>query len=114
MYVVSCTAFSFLLIRRPPGSPLFPYTTLFRSVHSSMTAHRLIMALALHLARRLTQPPDRKSTRLNSSHRCSSYAVFCLKKKRAQKWPHSRLTEREMNSYICVPAFLSAANPSAH
>src|SRR5437764_7022208 len=75
------------MIRRPPRSTLFPYTTLFRSS---------AMADALHEPQSPTptttrsQPAvssarmsgDRKSTRLNSSHRCISYAVFCLKKKK--------------------------------
>src|SRR5256885_12098865 len=86
------------MIRRPPRSTLFPYTTLFRSaeravtlardeerrkraviardVHADELAHRLEVALhAVHAA-------DRKSTRLNSSHLVISYAVFCLKKKK--------------------------------
>src|SRR5258707_7442945 len=70
------------MIRRPPRSTLFPYTTLFRS---------LILAVGLGFAiRAATQQPtmvavlleDRKSTRLNSSHANISYAVFCLKKKK--------------------------------
>src|SRR5258708_24842498 len=76
--------FFFLMIRRPPRSTLFPYTTLFRS--------QLLRAVKQHarLADVLDQPlvpgaeilPDRKSTRLNSSHQIISYAVFCLKKKK--------------------------------
>src|ERR1017187_825609 len=64
------------MIRRPPRSTLFPYTTLFRSHH-----HRHVAAggSGAHPDVQLAQ--DRKSTRLNSSHRCISYAVFCLKKK---------------------------------
>src|SRR5215469_18447275 len=69
--------FFFLMIRRPPRSTLFPYTTLFRPVR-------------YHGMRRAPRPgpgrprghPDRKSTRLNSSHVEISYAVFCLKKKK--------------------------------
>src|SRR2546430_6055423 len=71
------------MIRRPPRSTLFPYTTLFRSLFD-----RDIRILHERLARerdlteRLAQPSlDRKSTRLNSSHSQISYAVFCLKKK---------------------------------
>src|ERR1039457_7535823 len=67
--------FFFLMIRRPPRSTLFPYTTLFRSSHPARTGHHL----GLHRCRRQT---DRKSTRLNSSHLVISYAVFCLKKKK--------------------------------
>src|ERR687897_151513 len=74
----SCVYFFFLMIRRPPRSTLFPYTTLFRSLCSR----------CVRRARRPQIPvedpsgPDRKSTRLNSSHLVISYAVFCLKKKR--------------------------------
>src|SRR5436309_10824170 len=74
------------MIRRPPRSTLFPYTTLFRS----------LSAVALHQPRRGREPlvrkvaraavhEDRKSTRLNSSHVKISYAVFCLKKKKKKK-----------------------------
>src|SRR2546430_12492713 len=76
------------MIRRPPRSTLFPYTTLFRSlavtgVELSQGSHEVIVFATLR------EPPkpifdgtDRKSTRLNSSHSQISYAVFCLKKKR--------------------------------
>src|SRR5216684_3199345 len=71
--------FFFLMIRRPPRSTLFPYTTLFRSLCSRWSApNRLPAPPADHLEQR-----DRKSTRLNSSHGYISYAVFCLKKKTA-------------------------------
>src|SRR2546429_7091045 len=70
--------FFFLMIRRPPRSTLFPYTTLFRSrgtgcrhIRRGRSAHRLG-----------SNGRDRKSTRLNSSHGYISYAVFCLKKKK--------------------------------
>src|SRR6266487_6067442 len=67
--------FFFLMIRRPPRSTLFPYTTLFRSRRHAGPQHRRQPAG--------TDPGgrDRKSTRLNSSHPSISYAVFCLKKK---------------------------------
>src|SRR5437660_5640482 len=72
----------FLMIRRPPRSTLFPYTTLFRS--SGQTR-----ALPLHdrrgSGRSGARPLDRKSTRLNSSHVAISYAVFCLKKKKKKQ-----------------------------
>src|SRR6185436_20320247 len=72
--------FSFLLIRRPPRSTLFPYTTLFRSLDffRSQLTERLQPGdgVLLCCAR------DRKSTRLNSSHQIISYAAFCLKKKK--------------------------------
>src|SRR2546427_7286427 len=77
----------FLMIRRPPRSTLFPYTTLFRSVSvpsGHLVAYR---KLALHGDVDLHHEAqafgrDRKSTRLNSSHSQISYAVFCLKKKK--------------------------------
>src|SRR3989442_11929416 len=69
------------MIRRPPRSTLFPYTTLFRSLHG-VAAHRLEAEDALIEGARAVQVEgDRKSTRLNSSHVRISYAVFCLKKK---------------------------------
>src|SRR5687768_17932097 len=93
------------MIRRPPRSTLFPYTTLFRSFGAALFASTLSMALAqsaepplvqrsLFADRRAHRPgdlltvvitelaSDRKSTRLNSSHGYISYAVFCLKKKK--------------------------------
>src|SRR5256885_13006524 len=92
------------MIRRPPRSTLFPYTTLFRSIRSRFRLSRSLDSLASfargevdvrggadgpiievranpHLWRGLI-PLDRKSTRLNSSHLVNSYAVFCLKKKK--------------------------------
>src|SRR2546430_9718204 len=77
--------FFFLMIRRPPRSTLFPYTTLFRS--------RTIVRTRFHSEKSSVLPracqrskncrvQDRKSTRLNSSHSQISYAVFCLKKKK--------------------------------
>src|SRR5205809_2573398 len=73
--------FFFLLIRRPPRSTLFPYTTLFRSPGRSRTAKGGgARTTSRHAPPRL--PGDRKSTRLNSSHGYISYAVFCLKKKK--------------------------------
>src|SRR3712207_7109599 len=83
--------FFFLMIRRPPRSTLFPYTTLFRSVDAGVAdddrrldgdlagVHLLLDRRRLALAPRAVE--DRKSTRLNSSHANISYAVFCLKKK---------------------------------
>src|SRR5437763_17181205 len=79
--------FFFLMILRPPRSTLFPYTTLFRSTVELAEArhHRPVVtapAVAMQLEPVVEQTVDRKSTRLNSSHRCISYAVFCLKKKK--------------------------------
>src|SRR6266704_4247723 len=69
--------FFFLMIRRPPRSTLFPYTTLFRSSRRGGDPRDLRPGVASGHA-----PSDRKSTRLNSSHVSISYAVFCLKKKK--------------------------------
>src|SRR2546429_6735877 len=79
------------MIRRPPRSTLFPYTTLFRSTNALsllVNAHRGRMADGVAVdhvfvqASELGELLDRKSTRLNSSHGYISYAVFCLKKKK--------------------------------
>src|SRR5260221_6444196 len=82
------------MIRRPPRSTLFPYTTLFRSTDRDRNggAHLVRGSAARGGASRPGPPtactgslrPDRKSTRLNSSHTVISYAVFCLKKKNAR------------------------------
>src|SRR5215831_20061285 len=72
--------FFFLMIRRPPRSTLFPYTTLFRSPRA-----RCRLRVVHRHRRPAARRGDRKSTRLNSSHLGISYAVFCLKKK---KTPH--------------------------
>src|SRR6478735_10490102 len=69
--------FFFLMIRRPPRSTLFPYTTLFRSRFGVVPAARVSPPGC-----GLTLNRDRKGTRLNSSHLVISYAVFCLKKKK--------------------------------
>src|SRR5258708_29070751 len=72
--------FFFLMIRRPPRSTLFPYTTLFRSLTSNLN-FKTIVKLRILKDNLTYQIRDRKSTRLNSSHQIISYAVFCLKKK---------------------------------
>src|SRR5205807_10245902 len=87
--------FFFSMIRRPPRSTLFPYTTLFRSASRDTTGlaaegqsprHQVQFRSNLDLSRRLQlDASDRKSTRLNSSHLVISYAVFCLKKKKQKK-----------------------------
>src|SRR5438132_6344791 len=80
--------FFFLMIRRPPRSTLFPYTTLFRSrrtEYEHLAAVRAVCALRHRGRRRTRHGRDRKSTRLNSSHTVISYAVFCLKKKKKNK-----------------------------
>src|SRR2546427_9070737 len=84
--------FFFLMIRRPPRSTLFPYTTLFRSMLKATKCRSAVAMVgnelaafgkdAEILASLHSLKPDRKSTRLNSSHSQISYAVFCLKKKK--------------------------------
>src|SRR5437773_5257027 len=77
-----------IMLRRPPRSTLFPYTTLFRSDpnvrHAIMNFRHEHLALDSFYGRHAVPncPEDRKSTRLNSSHITISYAVFCLKKKK--------------------------------
>src|SRR6266568_5250378 len=72
--------FFFLMIRRPPRSTLFPYTTLFRSGCRPSGSSIALRGQAAAATRQPGRRPDRKSTRLNSSHSSTSYAVFCLKK----------------------------------
>src|SRR2546430_9622607 len=76
------------MIRRPPRSTLFPYTTLFRSPPYQGSQPTLLTAKIIMASSATTSaatPPDRKSTRLNSSHSQISYAVFCLKKKKTNQ-----------------------------
>src|SRR2546422_4988444 len=93
------------MIRRPPRSTLFPYTTLFRSLRARRGEHAIGQVVGIKdgasprgkneriiRSAKLAEPvcerrrdPDRKSTRLNSSHGYISYAVFCLKKKKRKK-----------------------------
>src|SRR5258707_4713858 len=75
--------FFFLMIRRPPRSTLFPYTTLFRSGEYEVTW--IVRTKKKQISGRARRRGDRKSTRLNSSHANISYAVFCLKKKKKMK-----------------------------
>src|SRR2546422_9010368 len=81
-------SFFFLMIRRPPRSTLFPYTTLFRSAPVGPGSDRTRPGRS-HRSPPVpigpTAPEDRKSTRLNSSHGYISYAVFCLKKKKKKE-----------------------------
>src|SRR2546430_4373979 len=88
------TFFFFLMIRRPPRSTLFPYTTLFRSCRHGRcdldrTRHHRRNSTSGHCACQRGEErcaaEDRKSTRLNSSHSQISYAVFCLKKKKKEQ-----------------------------
>src|SRR3712207_9585831 len=81
-----CGIFFFLMIRRPPRSTLFPYTTLFRSSSGARVFRHARVGVSSPLRGdprvSLRERLDRKSTRLNSSHANISYAVFCLKKKK--------------------------------
>src|SRR5258708_8297475 len=96
------------MIRRPPRSTLFPYTTLFRSEGYAAPTQRAGQggnpAVQLTPCRGVTEEPqcrgigDRKSTRLNSSHQIISYAVFCLKKKKKKK---SHLNDYYMITVVC-------------
>src|SRR5476651_2806968 len=91
--------FFFLMIRRPPRSTLFPYTTLFRSTPPStkMTTFGNVSITVSIFSRSL--PADRKSTRLNSSHANISYAVFCLKKKKKTNKTHYLYQPKEQTTY---------------
>src|SRR3989454_8011104 len=99
------------MIRRPPRSTLFPYTTLFRSRRTQRRRGRAPAARRArpppepqpaHRARRSAgrDPRDRKSTRLNSSHLVISYAVFCLKKKK------KKITKKESSATKLVESRL--------
>src|SRR3712207_6967961 len=106
--------FFFLMIRRPPRSTLFPYTTLFRSGQEALqllahedgvvvaggeVGHQRTQAVSRRRGHRvglLGRPRDRKSTRLNSSHANISYAVFCLKKKKNQYKTYTTILDRKM------------------
>src|SRR5690348_17841523 len=102
------------MLRRPPRSTLFPYTTLFRSDLLEPVAdgtRTLIVFIAERFANDLVQLVcclDRKSTRLNSSHPSISYAVFCLKKKKKHKLfmleQHERVKCIRMASRPCLDA----------
>src|SRR2546426_9399971 len=94
------------MIRRPPRSTLFPYTTLFRSTSWRSLAPMTTSSSPTPLRTGRPPPPtaeavDRKSTRLNSSHLVISYAVFCLKKKKRRLFfhvplrLHSQMADRE-------------------
>src|SRR5438309_11112043 len=94
IYKVHYIYFFFLMIRRPPRSTLFPYTTLFRSRAARRSQRPRRRGLTSFQRASVRRPPlptsggrslDRKSTRLNSSHSSISYAVFCLKKKKIIK-----------------------------
>src|SRR5256885_11037036 len=99
------------MIRRPPRSTLFPYTTLFRSVEHRRAAEVRPgdrVAVAIEVKAPGVAAADRKSTRLNSSHLVISYAVFCLKKKKnkqhkeLQSHIHMRTSHRSVPERIYV------------
>src|SRR5258708_10678166 len=102
------------MIRRPPRSTLFPYTTLFRSVRVRRR-HAPVVALAGRFLRAREGRADhdavgaagdrldRKSTRLNSSHQIISYAVFCLKKKKNNESPCERTSSTHSEHFIQTP-----------
>src|SRR5256885_12018354 len=99
------------MIRRPPRSTLFPYTTLFRS-----TAPEALLSMCerAHIPMFSTREQsafviDRKSTRLNSSHLVISYAVFCLKKKKKTKYISSVVYEYYDVVMWCVSTLCSPA-----
>src|SRR3989442_2622703 len=87
------------MIRRPPRSTLFPYTTLFRS--DRPFGHARLGRDDRHLPP-LAREQDRKSTRLNSSHVRISYAVFCLKKKKSFKGMHQNYKKQTMLVIVIV------------
>src|SRR5688572_31949809 len=97
------------MIRRPPRSTLFPYTTLFRSLHHvHEAAFHQVLQHPEHVRRvdaehgaahteAVVEAQDRKSTRLNSSHSQISYAVFCLKKKKKKKKKKTKKKKNQIN-----------------
>src|SRR5215471_13001219 len=91
------------MIRRPPRSTLFPYTTLFRS--GSRARRHASGRRRRGVARSPQRKPDRKSTRLNSSHVENSYAVFCLKKKNDERrvWGDSTYAGQAAVLSVCAP-----------
>src|SRR5258708_27041739 len=102
------------MIRRPPRSTLFPYTTLFRSppaVHA--LAHVMNHALGNVGKTVVYTDPDRKSTRLNSSHQIISYAVFCLKKKKKMHNPRHTYTRNAHSQRRDPPSYTATIDTSA-
>src|ERR1039457_872791 len=92
------------MIRRPPRSTLFPYTTLFQSVQQGIDTLRRYIGVAIEIPSSVES--DRKSTRLNSSHLVISYAVFCLQKKISRgggDWcENTRLFRARRAAGVCV------------
>src|SRR5256885_4855014 len=98
--------FFFLMIRRPPRSTLFPYTTLFRSAIPTSRSRVADCDPDYDWFYGISSP-DRKSTRLNSSHLVISYAVFCLKKKKYNS--KSRRFNYHLRSFLVIAAVISTA-----
>src|SRR2546430_10800461 len=98
------------MIRRPPRSTLFPYTTLFRSVTADLhvTAAAYSRGAGSRCFPKRPSRSDRKSTRLNSSHSQISYAVFCLKKKK-KNTPHVMLQSK--HETLAQARILTAHSP---
>src|SRR5258708_25570973 len=94
------------MIRRPPRSTLFPYTTLFRSVIGACRPPGCSPAPASARAARRSHG-DRKSTRLNSSHQIISYAVFCLKKKKTPRRSEEPTTKLQSPHHLASRQRLS-------
>src|SRR5215510_15237360 len=95
------------MIRRPPRSTLFPYTTLFRSPVATVDADAQEARVAVPAVDRdddavRVAPGDRKSTRLNSSHVAISYAVFCLKKKKKKNKSNKNKKKKKLNTIIKI------------
>src|SRR2546430_13536370 len=97
------------MIRRPPRSTLFPYTTLFRSQRQIAPQASLCTSLMQNFGDSITSGGDRKSTRLNSSHSQISYAVFCLKKKK--NTAHTRTAYTPVPNH--VPVFYCNLQPQS-
>src|SRR2546422_7206965 len=99
------------MIRRPPRSTLFPYTTLFRSVETPARDRPAVEVLALAAdIDQAVDRGDRKSTRLNSSHGYISYAVFCLKKKKKKK-TSNRHRQSDSRRRVATPLVLVCPVP---
>src|SRR2546426_5839276 len=95
------------MIRRPPRSTLFPYTTLFRSHRPGVLAHRPprddeVKLRGRQMIKRRQRDVDRKSTRLNSSHLVISYAVFCLKKKKISDQMEPIARKNDVNGNLSI------------
>src|SRR2546422_5366883 len=98
------------MIRRPPRSTLFPYTTLFRSRDAAVIFARDARKLREGFGLRPAHIADRKSTRLNSSHGYISYAVFCLKKKK-KAHTHTQLSCKSLCAAISPSPTLQTLAP---